>query len=95
VLRLIGIDERRKHVEAIAFACAALGASQVFDFGERPLVVCLAADRLQLTCRAAPPWRTVAGMRRRRQPRYPLRSVKAAFTDVRRLNRTVTSALGG
>ena len=33
-------------------------------------------------------------MRRGRQPRYPLKAVKAAFADASRLNRTMTAADG-
>ena len=33
-------------------------------------------------------------MRRRSQPRYPLRTVKAAFADVTRMNRTMTATDG-
>jgi hypothetical protein len=31
---------------------------------------------------------------RRRQPRYPLKAIKAAFSDATRLNRTMTAADG-
>ena len=33
-------------------------------------------------------------MRTRRRPRYPLRSIKAAFADARRLNRTMSATDG-
>jgi motility quorum-sensing regulator/GCU-specific mRNA interferase toxin len=33
-------------------------------------------------------------MRQRRQPHYPLRTVKAAFADATRMNRTMTAAEG-
>ncbi len=34
------------------------------------------------------------GMTRRRKPHYPLKTIKAAFADVTRLNRTMTAADG-
>jgi motility quorum-sensing regulator/GCU-specific mRNA interferase toxin len=33
-------------------------------------------------------------MKRKRRPRYPLASVKSAFADVARLNRTMSAAVG-
>jgi len=33
-------------------------------------------------------------MRRRRQPHYPLKAIKAAFADAARMNRTMTAASG-
>jgi motility quorum-sensing regulator / GCU-specific mRNA interferase toxin len=39
----------------------------------------------------SPPMR---GMRRGRQPRYPLKTIKAAFTDATRINRTLTATTG-
>jgi len=54
VLRLVGVDQRREHVEAVAFARARFGSPQALDLLERVLVVGLRADRLYLSGHVAP-----------------------------------------
>ena len=52
VLRLIGIDEGRKHIEPVAIARSCLRAPQPTDLLERRFMVPLRTDRLHLSVQA-------------------------------------------
>src|ERR1700730_14770816 len=54
VLRLIGVDEGRKHIEPVAIARSRLSAPQAVDLLERSFIVPLRSNRLHLSAHAPP-----------------------------------------
>src|SRR5439155_11653628 len=57
VLRLVGVNQRRQHVESVALGRSAFRAPQTLDIGKSPLVVRLGSNWLQLTRHIPPPSR--------------------------------------